>query len=64
VVEENVALTVFSNGKELFKLDNLAMTIAEDDKLFQVGKVKDVSKASVEKTHKPIVPIKSSRGGR
>jgi alpha-glucosidase len=60
VVEENVALTVFSNGKELFKLDNLAMTIAEDDKLFQVGKVKDVSKASVEKTHKPIVPIKSS----
>lgn len=60
VVEESVTLSVTLNGKDLFMLDDIAMEVAEDSRLFQVGKVRNVVKASINKSYTPVVPIKSA----
>ncbi len=59
-VEENISLSATLNGKDLFTLDKLAMEVAEDSKLFQVGKIKKEHRESIDAAYKPVVPIKSA----
>ncbi|KAA3632801.1 MAG: hypothetical protein DWQ02_14180, partial [Bacteroidetes bacterium] len=59
-VEESISLSATLKGKDLFTLDNLAMEVAEDSKLFQVGKIKKEHRETIEAMYKPIVPIKTA----